>query len=504
MQHPPKKTRRRGASRHLAVVLCAAALVLAAALTLALPAIRERYLANTTQVDIPGPGFRTLGDLAVDEVDSVIISHLEGDSFTLRMQNGLLYLERDGELQSISESHEAELRRVVTQFSVENTVTDQAAEVHEHLSDMGLQPPQATAVIRLTSGAEMTVELGTGVPQTTYFYYRWSGAEGIYMCDNGVAETLMVTQSRLIPVEQPEINKTLITGATLETATEALSMTFSLDAAGYVSGALTSPIAYPMDSSSAAALLTAFSNFRLGTREEPLTEEAQARYGFDQPLLRVTLTQGAGLVSAIAEDGSVDVLLRDASSVSFVVGRAEGDFFYTCLYEGDCYLISRFLVETLVNATSEGLITRHPTDMGGALLSRVLIEAPGGIVDLTATRTERVSANNELETDEDGNVLYDTEVLLNGRSVPPEQLELLDTRLAAMTVSGNAPDGWTVPDGVSPRWRIELETSGGTVRTVEAYRLDAFADVLVVNGEAMHCAHVEAIDLVLADLLAGA
>lgn len=79
-------------------------------------------------------------------------------------------------------------------------------------------------------------------------------------------------------------------------------------------------------------------------------------------------------------------------------------------------------------------------------------------------------------------------------------LTALTSRLNALTVSGDVPDGWTVPADESPRWRITLTTVGGTRREIAAYRLDAFSDALAVDGVALHYAHEEAIDLVLADL----
>ena len=58
-----------------------------------------------------------------------------------------------------------------------------------------------------------------------------------------------------------------------------------------------------------------------------------------------------------------------------------------------------------------------------------------------------------------------------------------------------------MPEGEAPRWRIVLTTVGGTTRELAAYRLDAFSDALAVDGVAIHYAHEEAIDLILADLL---
>ena len=85
---------------------------------------------------------------------------------------------------------------------------------------------------------------------------------------------------------------------------------------------------------------------------------------------------------------------------------------------------------------------------------------------MTAQYTERVLPNNDIETDAEGNTVYDT-----------------------------------VPEDETPRWRIVLTTVGGTTREIAAYRLDAFSDALAVDGVAIHYVHEEVIDLILADLL---
>ena len=109
------------------------------------------------------------------------------------------------------------------------------------------------------------------------------------------------------------------------------------------------------------------------------------------------------------------------------------------------------------------------------------------------TRSERVLPNNELETDAEGNVLYDTAVALNGSESTQELLDEVVSRLDALTVSADAPADWS-PSG-SPRWTMILETETGLVRTVEAWKMDLFTDVIAVDGVMLHCVHSEAIDV---------
>ena len=502
MQHPLKKRPKRRPRPHLLLILTGAGVALAAvALFFLLPAIKERFPATAALPIETGPESRILylGDSS--QLESIAVSQTDGDSYTLRMQDGHLVLERDDQWLTVSDYQEESMLKAVTQLIMPGVVAEEEAEVADHLADMGLDTPRATALVRYQDGTEMTLELGGDVPTTSYAYFRWSGDDGVYMCDSGLTDALLTTATRLLPVEQPPLSKDLIDQITLSRPDGDTAVLLSNDGEGHYTGLLVEPYQYPVDSEQAEALLTALSSFRLGTREAEANAETRAQYGLDDPELTIWLHQAAGTVSAVDENGQLTTVDVEEQALRFVIGRAEGDFFYTCEYAGDCYLVSRFLLETVLAASPDTLVTRQPANLAGAALSDILIEAPQGDIHVTARYTERVLPNNDIETDADGNIVYDTAVALNGEEADAELLTTLTTRLNALTVSGDLTDAWTVPEGETPRWRIVLTTVGGSTRELAAYRLDAFSDALAVDGVAIHYAHEEAIDLILADLL---
>ena len=275
------------------------------------------------------------------------------------------------------------------------------------------------------------------------------------------------------------------------------TLSFTLDEAG--SWVWADDPTFPLNQTTVTAIVDLLTSL---TPQQTITEgDTLEAYGLDDPELTIWLHQAAGTVSAVDENGQLTTVEVKEQALRFVIGRAEGDFFYTCEYAGDCYLVSRFLLETVLAASPDTLVTRQPANLAGAALSDILIEAPQGDIHVTARYTERVLPNNDIETDADGNIVYDTAVTLNGEEADAELLTTLTTRLNALTVSGDLTDAWTVPEGETPRWRIVLTTVGGSTRELAAYRLDAFSDALAVDGVAIHYAHEEAIDLILADLL---
>ena len=415
MQHPLKKRPKRRPRPHLLLILTGAGVALAAAALFFLPpAIKERFPATAALPIETGPESRILylGDSS--QLESIAVSQTDGDSYTLRMQDGHLVLERGDQWLTVSDYQEESMLKAVTQLVMPGVVAEEEAEVADHLADMGLDTPRATALVRYQDGTEMTLELGGDVPTTSYAYFRWSGDDGVYMCDSGLTDALLTTATRLLPVEQPPLSKDLIDQITLSRPDGDTAVLLSNDGEGHYTGLLVEPYQYPVDSEQAEALLTALSSFRLGTREAEANAETRAQYGLDDPELTIWLHQAAGTVSAVDENGQLTTVDVEEQALRFVIGRAEGDFFYTCEYAGDCYLVSRFLLETVLAASPDTLVTRQPANLAGAALSDILIEAPQGDIHVTARYTERVLPNNDIETDADGNIVYDTAVTLNG------------------------------------------------------------------------------------------
>lgn len=495
MQHPPKKTLRRRSKRPVLWMAAAVCLLMALAFVLLLPKIRTLFPSEHRQMEIVTQTQRVFEVTEAERLESVTITPINGESYTLRMHEGVLMLQTQDGLADLNDVYAADILSAVTHIVGQGVVAEDAAEVEEHLKDMGLQPPLASALICYTDGTQTTLDVGSPVPNTTYSYCRWSGSNAIYMCDAGVVDALNLHRRHLLPVEQPQIYAGLLDEMVIENAYDRLKITFT----DGTFGRMEEPFPYPLNQEAASRMLTAVDHFRLGTLEGVVTDENRAAYGFEEPLCVLELNQSSGVTSEVAASGELETRLVDQQSLRFTIGRAEGDYFYTCEYEGNCYLVSRFLTESFLQIKRADLLSRHPADVGDLPLKRVWIHTPEGTADLQITRIERVLPNNELELDAEGNVVYDTHVTLNGK---PQNVELLYeamSRLDALTASSDAPEGWS-SEGET-RWTIILETETGLVRVVEAWKLDLFADVIAVDGVALHCVDAEAIGVITEGLI---
>lgn len=498
MQHPLKKKERKPVPiRWLLLILLAAAALTVAALWL-VPVLFPAPVGQLYPDPEPELNFETLQVSEPEQLRTITIAHQDGERYTLIYQEGALLLELDGQLRDINDSLSADLLEAATTIAVENVVTKDSSEVAQHLPDMGLEPAQITVTVCYSDGQEDVLYIGNSVPNTTYSYYRWSGDDGIYMCDAGVAEIFAYTARRLLPVEQPQMENSLVDRLVIVNDYGETELTLNMGTDGETTGTLLSPVCYPMSGDEASALMTSLENFRLGT---PMGDAAvlATEYGFDEPVCTVDIHQKEGLFTRINQNGEMVVETMPAQQFRLVFGRPEGDYFYTCAYEGQAYLVSRFLVEPLVSVVPGKLMTRHPADLGG-LPAAIGVETAKGSFSLEISQTLRVLENGQPETDEDGNWLYDTIAAKDGEVISSEKAEALVSRLKAMSFSGNVPEGWS-PGEEDPCWRVRLTDASGDIRTLTGYRLDAFSDAVAVDGVILHCCYTEALATALGDWL---
>jgi hypothetical protein len=139
--------------------------------------------------------------------------------------------------------------------------------------------------------------------------------------------------------------------------------------------------------------------------------------------------------------------------------------------------------------------------MASLSLGAVDITTASDEMHIHAQYAERVLPNNELEIDLNGDLVYDITVLVDGKDWTPDGLDNLALRMSQLRGAGSVPEGFTL-EGKTPRWTLEVTTVYGESRLVEAYMLDPFADVLAVDGVAVHYVHSEAIRMLLGELAA--
>jgi len=127
-------------------------------------------------------------------------------------------------------------------------------------------------------------------------------------------------------------------------------------------------------------------------------------------------------------------------------------------------------------------VSRYTVPMALGNLTRLTVTTDGTADEYVLTRQEQVAENNDLVTDEDGNVVYDIHCTRNGEEISYAAFEAAYNNLLLVTVSGQLPSGWEAQEAPHTVFTFE---GGGTGHKVELTRFDALHDAVVIDGYAM-------------------
>ena len=142
MEHPAKKPDKparvhRLPTRARRMLWLLVAVAAAAVLVVLLPTLRARFPGVMDEQLRAKLTFRTLevGDAKV--LESITVTPTDGERYTLVYRDQALYLRgADGSLALINESYSDQIVKAATEIAVEDTVTEDVAEVAEHLGDV--------------------------------------------------------------------------------------------------------------------------------------------------------------------------------------------------------------------------------------------------------------------------------------------------------------------------------------------------------------------------------
>ena len=93
--------------------------------------------------------------------------------------------------------------------------------------------------------------------------------------------------------------------------------------------------------------------------------------------------------------------------------------------------------------------------------------------------------NNALETDENGNVLYDLAVTKNGAPLDSDAFLNAYRQLVELRTLDRLPATYVLP-AAEPLLRVTLARESGTARQIALYPLDALHRAVAVDGVALY------------------
>lgn len=479
MQTIPKK-KRAASGRARLLLLPAAALVLAVAVAITSLLHNEPALPQA-----PASTAQTLHAHAAGEVASITITPHGEAPFTLtQTAPGLLTLQ-GAEGFTLSETTSARLLDAARIIDCEEVLSLDPAEYTTHLADFGLAEPDV-ASITYTDGSTVTLRVGSRASHTTAWYYMTiDGDERLFGLGVGAMEALFVSQESLRDVTQPILHKARMDRITLRSGDGSIRAQWTLQGDITDDDALdrwqvTEPFVYPADASAMESLLSNAANLRLGAYVAPATPENLAQYGFDAPRLTIELHMAPGVIGITDAEGAFTTQEWPDSSCIFTIGGARSELVDYVLHDGSIYVSSHFTMGVFLEINPRSSMTRYPVLTALGNLAALTIEENGTVTAYALTRTEQVAPNNDLVTDEAGNIVYDVTVTRNGEPCDYAAFQAAYERLITVRTSGLLPED--DPATEAPHTVYTFTDVDGTVHTVALHSYGVLHDAVSVDG----------------------
>lgn len=364
---------------------------------------------------------------------------------------------------------------VCEEWRAEETVLD-TGETNAVLSDFSLDPPLLRVTVGYRDGQKTSLRIGAATPDDIPRRYCMLEGDGrIFSVLSEDAEPFLRGKETLRAFTQPSLRADLLDRVTV-TGDKTFDMHYT--PSGWIMDA---PFCYPLNALRVNALLANIESMGfdayLGTAEEA---DAPA-LGLDEPALRVTLLQGASVVTGEDENGetvSVDVppMLYELS-----IGRNDGDSALYVLWQGGVYRASRFVLGFWQEIDVDRMLLREPVNFLVNDLNRLSFTAGGKTAVYAVEMVESITQNNRIATDEYGRVLYDAEIRREGETAPMDAEAFLSwyQRLAAVKAAGTVPEDY-MPNG-RETCRVVIENDA-LERVISFTPYDDLHSAMAVDG----------------------
>jgi hypothetical protein len=370
-------------------------------------------------------------------------------------------------------------------LEAEDTVYETKEEWEPHKADFGLNPPAVTVEVTYTDGNTAAFSLGAESPVNHWNYFTLEGDPRLYLASAEMIDLFDQDVTAFHHIDQPVIHHQRIDSITIQNGSVVTEAAWKLetditDPNALSAWRMTAPYSYPCDAAAMDTLVNAMEKLYLGRFVSKATEAAKAQYGFTPPRRIITLHQAAGDIAAANESGAYEVTHNPESTWALTIGTAGGDYVDYVEAGGSIYLVSTISQPLLGSLVPENTLLQQPAAISLETIQSLTVEQNGESRAYTLKRVEQVLPNNELAYDENGNVLMDTFVDLNGKEYSLTDFETAITALQSVTVSGRLPEGFK-PEG-SSSVKLTFTLLDGRTRTLEAAPFDALQDALSVDG----------------------
>ena len=373
----------------------------------------------------------------------------------------------------------SEMLYALTDLEAAHTVMDtQDAD----LSHFGLNPAQVEITITYSDGEKKKLLIGDQAPAEEEEYYcMLEGDSNLYTLLAPFCDPFFHDVEYMRAFEQPQLDASLLDRIDISGN---LTLGLQYTPAGWY---LDAPVNYPVSTLQSEALLARIEAMAfeacLGSSQEVDLKEL----GLMQPALKIIFTQAPTRISGVTVTGETVSWEEAEKRYTLLIGHETGKSGVYLMWEGMVYKASNFLLGFWKELTMEQLLLRTPVNFLTHQLSSVSFRYRNHQAQYQVFLVESITENNEIATDEYGQILYDVAVKKAGEADYMDAEAFLNwyTLLAGLSPAGMLPAEWEKPIGIQAEGEIILKNDHLT-RAISFYPYDALHYAMEIDGTAVY------------------
>lgn len=357
-----------------------------------------------------------------------------------------------------------------------------AGEMHEgdDLTPFGLSPAQAASRITYQDGEEITLLLGSSAPtDTPELYCMIEGQQQLYTIYTQLAEPLLYEKDYLRAFDQPQLDASLLDR--IEISGD-LEFSLAYTPSGWLMDA---PFSYPLSTLATDTLLKRIESMAFESCLGSPEEVDMAALGLDAPFLTIHLDQAATVISGETTEGEMISMDVPPRRYTLHIGSETGKSGVYLQWEGRIYKASNFLMGFWKEMDIASYLLQTPVNLYINDLTFLAVETDGISKAYEIQMVEGLTDNNQIATDEYGQILYDALITRQGEEKPMDAQTFLSwyVSLSNLIPSGKLPTDYQIEG--DPLARLTLQTPSLT-REIAFYPYDPLYDALAVNGVCLY------------------
>lgn len=425
-------------------------------------------------------------DRAAEDIVTLTVQNSEGE-YTITQENGVCTML--GREDFVFSENMLSYTLDNAAYIYADAVLLDTADSPYTFADFGLEDHCIRVQVKYRDGAEIALRIGNLIPQETPQYYlRAEGDSRVFSVSLDMQETFMLSGDSLHAVADPALNGDLIDKITFTGDNP-----FTIERAGSA-WYLTQPFRYPLSTAKVNTLLGKLEEIRFAQYVAPLEKADLAALGLSPARRTMSLLIAPSILTGYDENGQVIAQKQlDEYELTFTCGSDIGDILFYCLYRGDVVKATRFSASVLLTQNYDTLLETAPFFVAISEITRFEWEEKGHTRAWDITLHERLLPNNEFETDESGNILYDMRFTRDGAEADGDSFLTAFSRLMDVQSINLLPAGYQLPENPEIIIRMHREND---LREIKLYAYGELHYAVSINGKAIFYVSRDAIDAV--------